>query len=125
VSQRRDAVMRGEKRQGDVTGQRMLARTVAAMAFPDSAVKKAGEVLVELLDCDDPKERRLSAERIRDERGLTRVVKPTEHAVVHFTVSAEFEAAMQQGGANAKRIEHRVPRVDTSSVVLDAERVSG
>jgi hypothetical protein len=70
----------------------MLQRTREAMAFPDAAVKRAGDVLVGLLDSDNEKERRLAAERIRDERGLTRVVKPTEHAQLVVILRKPWEA---------------------------------
>lgn len=74
----------------------MLAATREALAFPDAVVAKAGNVLAQLLDCDDAKERRLAAERIRDERGLTRIVKPTEQHYLHVSIDpAILELAAQ------------------------------
>jgi len=102
----------GEKRVVDVTGARMLALTRDALAFKDEHVEKAGAVLVNLLDCDDAKERRLAAERIRDERGLTRLVKPTEHAHLHVTLEPWVaELSSQRRLAGAKRVEQPIARV--------------
>ena len=97
---------RGEKWR---TGEAMLAMTRAELAFPDAAVLKARQVLEAGLDSNDPKERRLAAERIRDERGLTRVVKPTEHAqlVVKLKLQGEELPAPAQRRVAAKVVEHR------------------
>jgi len=117
MGQRRRALRRGEKWP---TGEAMLARTREALAFPDETVKRAGDVLTALLDCDDAKERRLAAERIRDERGLTRVVKPTEHAHLHVTLEPWVGELASQHRKPASSVEHRAPRV---SFPMPASRV--
>lgn len=110
---------RGEKW---ATGERMLAMTREALVFPDAAVQKARLVLEQLLDCPDPKERRLSAERIRDERGLTRVVKPTEHAHLHVTLEPWVGELASQHRKPTNSLEHRAPRVSFDLPAPSADR---
>jgi hypothetical protein len=107
------------------TGERMLAMTRELLAFPDATVQKAGEVLTELLDCEDPKERRLAAERIRDERGLTRIVKPTEQHHLHVSIDPSILALAQQHRRPAKSIDVRAARVDSFGEGPRGESASG
>lgn len=102
------------------TGEAMLAKTRELLAFPDATVRKAGEVLEQLLDCDDPKERRLSAERIRDERGLTRIVKPTEQHHLHVSIDPSILALAAQHRPATKSIEGRATRDDGWKPAKDA-----
>ena len=94
------------------TGEAMLARTVAELGFKDADVKRAGEVLVQLLESTNEKEARLAAERIRDERGLTRIAAPTEQHKLVVTFDASVLALAQQHRPAAKNITPQATRDD-------------
>jgi hypothetical protein len=99
-------MLAAEKRHMDA---RMAA--IQRLAFTDDVVDKAGKVLETLLDSPNDKERRLAAERIRDERGLTRVSKPE---ITGPNVSITLNTPWRDGSS----LEQRAPpkRVGRSSV---------
>jgi len=93
-------------------GERALDITRAELGFKPEHVKRAGEVLVQLLESTNEKESRLAAERIRDEAGLTRVVTPTEQHHLHVSISPEVLALAQQHRPAAKNITSQATRDD-------------
>ena len=92
-----------EKRHADA---RLAA--IQRLAFPDEVVERAGKVLETLLDSPNDKERRLAAERIRDERGLTRVSKPeASGTTVNVTLNTPWRDA---NSVEQRPAAKRIPR---------------
>lgn len=95
---------RAEKRW--TAGEQALERTrlqLAQFGLEDSIESR--DVLRRIMRSDNEKEARLAAERVRDELGMTRVVKPTEQARIIVTVDPRYEAMLEQHRASPKRIQ--------------------
>jgi len=100
-----------EKRQQD----ERLTRLHALMAFTPEDGELTRDVLRRIAASDNEKEARLASERIRDELGLTRVVKPTEQTHIHVTVEPFMAELAQRVRTVSSTRQPEPPRLPPSS----------
>jgi hypothetical protein len=100
-----------EKRDADAR----TARLLQSFAFTPEDGELTRAVLRRIAASDNEKEARLASERIRDELGLTRVVKPTEQTHIHVTVEPFMAELAQRVRTVSNTRQLEPPRLPPSS----------